>query len=259
MAGRLNGKVAIVTGGASGIGLATVKGFLEEGAKVVMADIADDLGRTEAGSLQAEGKSVVFCRIDVSSSAQWKELIVNCINTYGALNVLVNNAGFARLNTVESETEEEFDGQVAVNLKGPYLGTKFAIEHMKNHGGGSIVNIASVEGVRGNPLLPAYNAAKGGLRVFSRGAAIHCAREGYGIRINCVCPGAIETPIFGKIAASAPKKEYVDSTFSYSNARIALGRPGQPEDIANACVYLASDESRYVIGIDLPVDGGYLA
>ncbi len=258
MAGRLNGKVAIVTGGASGIGLATVKKFLEEGAKVVMADIAEELGRAETAALQSEGKPVVFCRIDISSSAQWQALIAETVKKYGGFNVLVNNAGFARLNTVESETEADFDGHVAVNLKGPYLGTKLAIEHMKGHGGGSIVNIASVEGVRGNPLLPAYNAAKGGLRVFSRGAAIHCAREGYGIRINCVCPGAIETPIFGKIAATA-SKEHLDSVFGYSTARIALGRAGQPEDIANACLYLASDESKYVIGIDLPVDGGYLA
>ncbi|WP_198971906.1 SDR family NAD(P)-dependent oxidoreductase [Xylophilus sp. ASV27] len=258
MAARLKGKVAIVTGGASGIGLATVKKFLEEGAKVVMADIAEELGQSEAAALQSEGKPVVFRNIDISSGTQWKALIAETLKTHGGFNVLVNNAGFARLNTVESETEADFDAHVAVNLKGPYLGTKLAIAHMKGHGGGSIVNVASVEGVRGNPLLPAYNAAKGGLRIFSRGAAIHCAREGYGIRINCVCPGAIETPIFGKIAATA-SKEQLDSVFGYSTARIALGRAGQPEDIANACLFLASDESRYVIGIDLPVDGGYLA
>lgn len=258
MTDRLKGKVAVVTGGASGIGLATVKRFLEEGAQVVMADIAEELGQAEAAKLKAEGKPVVFARIDISSSAQWQALVAGTLQAFGRWDVLVNNAGFARLNSVETETEADFDGQIAVNLKGPYLGTKAAIAHMKAHGGGSIVNVASVEGVRGNPLLPAYNSAKGGLRVFSRGAAIHCAREGYGIRINCVCPGAIETPIFGKIASSA-SKEHVDSVFAYSTARIALGRAGQPEDIANACLFLASDESRYVIGIDLPVDGGYLA
>lgn len=258
MAGRLNGKVAIVTGGASGIGLAIVQAFAREGARVVMADIDEELGRAEAARLQEQGRPVAFSRIDIASSAQWQALIAETTRAHGGFDVLVNNAGFAHLNTVESETEQEFDAHIAVNLKGPYLGTKLAIEHMKQRGGGSIVNIASVEGVRGNPLLPAYNAAKGGLRIFSRGAAIHCAREGYGVRINCVCPGAIETPIFGKIAASAPK-EYLDGVFGYSTARIALGRAGQPEDIANACLYLASDESRYVIGIDLPVDGGYLA
>lgn len=258
MAGRLAGKVAVVTGAASGIGLATTRAFLDEGAKVVMADIAQDLGQAEADKLKAEGKPVVFRSIDISSPAQWKTLAADTLQVFGAFNVLVNNAGYARLSTVEEETEEDFDRQIAVNLKGPYLGTKTAIAHMKNHGGGSIVNIASVEGVRGNPLMPAYNGAKGGVRVFSRGAAIHCARSGYGIRINCVCPGAIETPIFQKIAATA-STAHLDAVFGYSTARIALGRPGRPEDIANACLYLASDESRYVIGIDLPVDGGYLA
>lgn len=258
MAGRLEGKVAIVTGGASGIGLATVKRFLEEGAQVVMADIAEDLGRAEAEALRHDGRPVVFSRIDIACADQWQTLIADTLKTFGGFHVLVNNAGYARLSTVENETEADFDRQIAVNLKGPYLGTKAAIAHMKNHGGGSIVNIASVEGVRGNPLLPAYNGAKGGVRVFSRGAAIHCARAGYSIRINCVCPGAIETPIFQKIAATASQQD-LESVFSYSMARIALGRPGQPDDIANACLYLASDESRYVIGIDLPVDGGYLA
>lgn len=258
MTGRLEGKIAIVTGGASGIGLVTVQKFLDEGAKVVMADIAEELGQAETGKLKAAGKPVVFSRIDISSAAQWEALVADTLKAFGGFNVLVNNAGYARLSTVEKETEEDFDRQIAVNLKGPYLGTKAAIAHMKHNGGGSIVNIASVEGVRGNPLLPAYNGAKGGVRVFSRGAAIHCARAGYNIRVNCVCPGAIETPIFQKIAATASKED-LDSVFSYSMARIALGRPGQPEDIANACLYLASDESRYVIGIDLPVDGGYLA
>lgn len=258
MTGRLEGKVAIVTGGASGIGLATVKRFLEEGARVVMADIDAELGHAEAAALKAAGKPVVFANIDISSAAQWRALVADTLQAFGGFDVLVNNAGYARLSTVEKESEEDFDRQIAVNLKGPYLGTKAAIAYMKEHGGGSIVNIASVEGVRGNPLLPAYNGAKGGVRVFSRGAAIHCARAGYGIRINCVCPGAIETPIFQKIAATASQED-LESVFSYSTARIALGRPGRPEDIANACLYLASDESRYVIGIDLPVDGGYLA
>lgn len=258
MAGRLEGKVAIVTGGASGIGLATVERFLEEGARVVMADIAQELGQAAAGAWQAKGWPVVFCGVDVSSSAQWQTLAASTLQAFGRFDVLVNNAGYARLGTIEKETEDDFDRQIAVNLKGTYLGTKAAIAHMKQHGGGSVINIASVEGVRGNPLMPAYNAAKGGVRVFSRGAAIHCARAGYGIRINCVCPGAIETPIFQKIAATASREE-LDSVFGYSTARIALGRPGQPRDIADACLYLASDESRYVIGIDLPVDGGYLA
>lgn len=258
MAERLKNKVAVVTGGASGIGLATVRRFTDEGAQVVMADIAHELGRAEAATLQAEGRPVVFCHIDISDTTQWQALEAQTVKAFGGFDVLVNNAGYARLNTVEKESEADFDRQIAVNLKGAYLGTKLAIAHMKERGGGSIVNVASVEGVRGNPLLPAYNAAKGGIRVFSRGAAIHCARSGYGIRINCVCPGAIETPIFQKIADTA-NKEDLDSVFSYSTARIALGRPGQPEDIANACLFLASDESRYVIGIDLPVDGGYLA
>lgn len=258
MTERLKNKVAIVTGAASGIGLATARKFLDEGAQVVMADIAEALGEAETTRLKAEGKPVMFRKIDISCPDQWQALVDDTDNAFGGFDVLVNNAGYARLNTVETESNEDFDRQIAVNLKGAYLGTKIAIAHMKERGGGSIVNVASVEGVRGNPLLPAYNAAKGGIRVFSRGAAIHCARAGYNIRINCVCPGAIETPIFQKIAASATQ-ENLDSVFSYSTARIALGRPGQPEDIANACLFLASDESRYIIGIDLPVDGGYLA
>jgi NAD(P)-dependent dehydrogenase (short-subunit alcohol dehydrogenase family) len=258
MTARLEGKIALVTGGASGIGLGIVEKFLDAGAKVVIADVDVSRGEAETRRLTEAGKAVSFIKMDVTSQEQWEAAIGNTVRTLGGLNVLVNNAGICEARNVENESLDNFRRMIAINLEGVFLGTKLAIAHMKKAGGGSIINIASIEGVNGEPMLPAYNATKAGVRLFSRSAAIHCARAKYNIRINCVCPGVIETPILEKVAATADASE-LEALFKQKMARIAVGHMGKPNDVANACLYLASDESSYVIGTDVVVDGGYLA
>ena len=255
---RLKDKIALVTGGASGIGLATVERFLDEGATVVMADMATAQGEAETKRLAAAGKPVSFVALDVTSPEQWDAAMAKIQSSVGPVDVLVNNAGIGLIRNVEEETLEGFRKTLAVNLEGVFLGTQRAIAQMKGKGGGSIINIASIEGLIGDPSLAAYNASKGGVRLFTRSAATHCARAGYGIRINCICPGFIETPIHGKAAEGAAASD-LSKMQSYLSTRIPAGTFGKAVDIANACVYLASDESSYVMGTDIVVDGGYVA
>lgn len=258
MAGRLAGKVVLVTGGASGIGLATVEKFLDAGARVVMTDVDVAQGETETKRLAAAGKPVSFMAHDVTSPEQWDAVIAKTVSSQGGLHVLVNNAGIAFLHDIEEETLEGFRKTLAVNLESVFLGSQCAVKHMKLHGGGSIINLASIEGLIGASILPAYNASKGGVRMLTRSVAIHCATAGYGIRVNCICPGFIETPIHTKAAVGADAK-VLGNLQSYLAVRIPGGRFGKAEDVANACLYLASDDSTYVTGTDLVVDGGYLA
>lgn len=258
MAGRLEGKIALVTGGASGIGLATVEKFLAAGARVAMAVVAVAQGEAEAKRLSAGGGRVSFVALDVTSPEQWESAVAQVVRMFGGLHVLVNNAGIGVIRNIEEETLEGFRRTLAVNLEGVFLGTQQAIRQMKNNGGGSIINIASIEGLISDPSLPAYNASKGGVRMLTRSAATHCARSGYNVRVNCICPGFIETPIHGKAAESA-KASDLDRLQNYLSTRIPAGRFGKAEDIANACLYLASDESGYVMGSDIVVDGGYVA
>jgi NAD(P)-dependent dehydrogenase (short-subunit alcohol dehydrogenase family) len=235
-----------------------VERFLEEGATVVMADVAVAQGEAETKRLAAMGKPVSFAALDVTSPEQWESAVAKVVSSFGGLHVLVNNAGIADIRNIEEETLAGFRKTLAVNLDGVFLGTQRAIAQMKNNGGGSIINMASIEGLIGDPSLPAYNASKGGVRLFTRSAATHCARAGYAIRVNCICPGFIETPIHGK-AAEGAKASDLSRLQDYLSTRIPAGRFGTAADIANACLYLASDESSYVMGTDIVVDGGYVA
>lgn len=261
MSARMQGKVCLVTGAARGLGLAAAEALLAEGAKVMITDLDAVAAETETARLRKAGFEVRFALQDVTLAEQWTQVLDATESAFGALDVLVNNAGVAALADIEKASPDHWRKTLAVNLDGVFLGTQAAIARMRpsNGGrGGSIVNIASIEGLIGEPLIPAYNASKGGVRLFSKSAAIHCARAGYGIRINCVCPGFAETQmVAGAVATLAPEdaKVFVERTL----ARIPMGRFARPEEIARAVLFLASDESSYITGSDLVVDGGMTA
>ena len=250
---RMHNKVCVVTGASRGLGLAAAQALLAEGARVMLTDISAD-GEAEAARL---GGNAAFHRQDVTDAAQWAEVLDAAIARWGAIDVLVNNAGVAAIVDIEQMPPEQWRRTLAINLDGVMLGTQAAIARMK-HRGGSIVNVASIEGLIGVAGLPAFNASKGGVRLVTRSAAIHCARGGYGIRINNVCPGFAETQmVSAALAALDPDvaRGFGDKTL----ARIPMGRFAQPAEIAAAILFLASDESSYVTGADLVVDGGMTA
>jgi cyclopentanol dehydrogenase len=255
---RLSGKVALITGAAAGIegqlmgfGGAAARLFAREGAKVVLTDIKEDLGFQTAEQIRAGGGEARFVRHDVTSEEEWQEVIQTTIATFGALHVLVNNAGTGARFTVEETTAEIWDGQMAVHAKGVFLGTKYAIPEMRKVGGGSIINVSSIYGLVGSPSSAAYHAAKGAIRVFTKAAAIQYAREN--IRVNSIHPGYCETPLtIGGYSTDQRRREW-------SLAQTPLGRLGTADDIAYGMLYLASDESAYVTGAELVIDGGTTA
>jgi cyclopentanol dehydrogenase len=245
---RLVGKVAIVTGGASGIGEATAMLFARHGAKVVIADLSEERAGEVAKRIGQEGGTALAFRTDVTHEGNIIELVNLARREFGRIDVLVNSAGIA-LSKPEVETsQEEWNTVMAINATGTFLASKHVISHMKEGGGGSIVNIASVAANVGWAGFGAYCASKGAVRAFTKATAVAHGREG--IRANSVHPGVTETPMTAaSIAASVGR--YEGST--------QIGRFGQPIDIANCCLFLASDESSYVTGSELIVDGGTLA
>ena len=255
---RMQNKVCLVTGGARGLGLAAAEALLLEGARVMLTDRDHAAGEAEAARLVKQGHAAKFLVQDVTQAAQWADVLDRTVAAWDApLDVLVNNAGIADLAHVESESLEHWRKTLAVNLDGVFLGTQAAIARMKGRGG-SIVNIASIEGMLGEPLIPAYNASKGGVRIFTRSAAIHCARSGYNIRINSVCPGFAETQMVASAVGTLPPDQ-AQAFVARTLARIPLGRFARPEEIAKAVLFLASDEASYITGSDLVVDGGMTA
>jgi NAD(P)-dependent dehydrogenase (short-subunit alcohol dehydrogenase family) len=248
--GRLDGKVAIITGGASGIGATTAKLAAKEGCKVVIGDIQIEAGTNlEAEILKAGGKAI-FVYLDVTVEENWRTTIETVIERYGKLNVLVNNAGIVIQHSVEATSEEEWDLIMGVNAKGTFFGCKYAIPAMRLAGGGSIVNISSVGGLVGPPVgSAAYSPSKGAVRLLTKVIAVQHANEQ--IRCNCIFPGSILTPM----NQASTNKDILE----YRKNRIPLGRLGQPEEIAWGIIYLASDESSFVTGAELPIDGGVTA
>jgi 3(or 17)beta-hydroxysteroid dehydrogenase len=254
--GRVEGMIAMVTGGASGIGRACAQRLAEQGARVRILD-----RNVEDGAMAAEalGAGVSFAALDVRDEAAWRETIAAVVANHGGLNILVNAAGiYMRGPEHNPETATLADWRTihGVNMEGVFLGCKHAIPAMRDSGGGSIVNISSVAGLRASAHAAAYGASKGGVRQFSKSVAHHCARRGYGIRCNSIHPGSIDTPM-GQHAMLGVAATVEEGRERYRKA-IPLKAIGEPDDIAYAVLYLASDEAKYVTGQELAVDGGVM-
>lgn len=254
---RLCDKVAVVTGGCRGIGLATVQIFAEAGARVIATDISPVPGSGLA-ALKECGLPVEYRRQDVTREDDWDDLASYVASAYGgALDVVVNNAGIALTGSVEDASLADWQRTLDVNLTGVFLGTRTAVRLMRGRGG-SIINVSSIEGFIGEPMAAAYNASKGGVRIFTKSAAIHCARQGYGIRVNSVHPGFTDTMLVsGALASLEPDAadEFVDRVMR----RIPMGRLAKPEEIARPILFLASDDAAFITGSELVIDGGHLA
>ena len=248
---RLPDKIAIVTGGASGIGLATARRFVDHGATVVIADA----NGAAAERVAAESERTHAVRHDVTDEAGWKTLVEETIARFGRLDVLVNSAGVAVFTDIERCTFEEYRTTMAVNVDGTFLGCREAVRAMKPHGG-SIVNLSSVSGLIGGHNTPAYNASKGAVRMLTKSVALYCAGRGYGIRCNSVHPAVIETPM---ATALIERRGRPDETRAAILKQIPLGRLGRADEVADMILYLASDESQFVTGSEFVIDGGLTA
>jgi 3alpha(or 20beta)-hydroxysteroid dehydrogenase len=238
--GRLDGKVAIITGAARGQGAAEARLFAAEGAKVLLADVLDDEGGAVAADI---GENAAFTHLDVTDEAQWQAAVALAEERFGPVTVLVNNAGILHFQSLEKTELDDFDRVVRINVHGVFLGMKSVTPSMKKAGGGSIVNISSTAGLQGLPFLGAYTASKWAVRGLTKTAAIDLGR--HGIRVNSVHPGGIDTPMIAGTSGDAPFYK-----------RLPVSRMGSPEEAARAVLFLASDEASYIAGAELAVDGG---
>ena len=248
---RLENKVALISGGARGQGAAEARLFAKEGSKVVIGDVLEDEGRQVEAEINELGGECVFVSLDVTSEDAWRNAVDTAVNRFGKLDILVNNAGIFKLATVEETSSELWDEIMDINAKGVFLGTKCAIPQMRKVGGGSIINISSVAGLIGSYNSAAYGASKGAVRLFTKATAIQYAKEG--IRANSIHPGVIETPMTESNLLGDEEAR------RFSIARHPLGRVGQPEDVAYGALFLASDESSFMTGSELVIDGGLTA
>ncbi len=248
---RLAGKTILITGGASGIGLATMERALEHGANVAIGDI--DVAAGE--QLAAESPGVLFVRLDVTSDESWGAAIDAVQQRFGALDGVVNSAGVFIIGDIERLSLEDWRKTHAVNLDGVFLGCRHAVRAMKARGG-SIVNMSSVSGLVGGHNVVAYNSSKGAVRMLTKSVALHCAKAKYGIRCNSVHPTFVDTPMYQSTLAAAREPERIRAALL---AQVPLGRPAQAREIADLIVYLLSDESAFVTGAELVIDGGLTA
>ena len=248
---RLQGKVALISGGARGMGAVEAHMFTREGAKVVIGDVLEEEGRQTETAVNEAGGECVFVRLDVTSEDDWAAAIGTAVSRFGKLDILVNNAGISITGGIEDLTIEDWERTFDINAKGVFLGTKAAIPEMRKAGGGSIVNISSGAGIApARGTSGAYAASKGAVRIFSKATAIQYAGEG--IRCNSVHPGPIETPMLRSARGAG-------ATLDDTIERVPMGRIGTPEEIAFGVLYLASDESSFVTGSELVIDGGRTA
>lgn len=247
---RLKNKVTLITGAASGIGKKTAEVFLEEGAVVLLADVSEEKGKEALVELRKKGSQIYFYPLHVRDESGWENLLANIMNEWSQLDVLVNNAGISLTGSVEECALEDWRYVHEINLDGVFLGTKHAIRVMKKSTSGSIVNICSIEGNVAEAHLAAYNSSKGGVKLLTKSAALHCAQENYQIRVNSVHPGYLHTPMHDRFSAEKIKE---------IAARHPIGFLGSPLDVAYGILYLASEESRFVTGSELMIDGGYTA
>lgn len=252
--GRVEGKVAIVTGGANGFGESIARLLAREGAQVVIGDIAENDAKRVIDDICSAGGQAIYLPLDVSQEKDWIKLMGDVKERYGRLNILVNNAGIAPSGSIEMEFEL-WRKVMSINLDGTFLGMKYAIATMQaTNSVGSIVNISSVMAMVAQPTTAAYSASKGGIRSLTKAAAIYCADAGLPIRVNSIHPGTCTTPLVKKYYDSRPPEE-----LKAQIDRHPIGRLGEPEDIAYGVLYLASDESKFMLGSELVIDGGLLA
>lgn len=253
---RVKGKVAIVTGGASGIGKASCQKLATEGAKVAVTDIDEEKGQEVVNEIEKSGGIAAYWNLDTTNEDLIKEVFEEIEEEFGPVDILVNNAGIAGVDKPTHEvTKEEWLQVIDININGVYYCTKHAVISMKRSGGGSIINLSSIYGIVGAPDLPPYHASKGAVRVMSKTDALLYAEDN--IRVNSVHPGFIWTPLVEELGKESP--EGVDAFREELDSRHPIGHVGEPDDIANGILYLASDESKFVTGSELVIDGGYTA
>ena len=249
--GRLDGKVALISGGARGQGAEEARLMAQEGAKVVFGDILDDQGKQVEAGITETGLEATYVHLDVTRESEWVSAVETAVGKYGGLHILVNNAGILIRKSIEETTEEDWDRIMAINVKGVFLGTKHAIPAMRNSGGGSIVNISSTAGLVGSlEGSPSYTATKGAVRLFTKATAIQHAKDG--IRCNSVHPGPIDTEMIRETLSDPDR-------LATRMRRLPMGRIGTAADIAYGVLYLASDEASFVTGTELVIDGGTTA
>jgi NAD(P)-dependent dehydrogenase (short-subunit alcohol dehydrogenase family) len=247
---RLEGRVALITGAASGIGKATAQRLAEEGAAVLVTDIQVEAGESTAGDINEAGGRAAFARHDVTSESDWEAACARAVEEFGALDILVNNAGMGDIKPIEETSLAEWERTVAIDQTGVFLGMKVAAPHLKRSEHASVINISSIFGSSGGfGVSPAYHAAKGAVRTLTKNVALHWATEG--VRVNSIHPGFIATPILEQ-SRNTP-------IWDGMTALTPMGRLGRPEDIAAGVSYLASDDAAFVTGLELYIDGGYMA
>ena len=254
--GRVAGKIAIVSGAGAGIGHATALRLAEQGAKVALGDIDRAGVEACAAEIHGLGGEALALTHDVAEEADWRRVIDTTVAQFGGLDILVNNAGIAFAAGIEDTTTEQWRRIMAVNVDSVFFGSKFAIPAMRESGGGAIVNISSILGLVGSPVQAAYSATKGAVRLFTKGVALECAEAGWNIRVNSVHPAYIRTPMVERYAESWGSLE---KGLGELGKLHPIGRVGEAEEVANAVLFLVSDEAKFVTGTELVIDGGYTA
>ena len=247
--GRLAGKVAIITGAAKGLGEADARMFVREGARVVLTDVDRENGTRVAAEL---GDMAEFRYLDVRHDAEWKVLVDDVVARHGKLDILVNNAGVVELGDIETQTEKDYRFIMAVSADGTWFGCQHAVRVMKETGGGSIVNMASIASVQGESAVAAYCAAKGAVEALTRAVAVHCAKSGYNIRCNSIHPAGVLTPMVIEVGRQAALMRGAEEALNAG----PITKLGEPDDIAYTVLFLASDEAGFITGSTLSINGG---